>query len=102
MKLVEGLKKGFRKAENIMTERQDYRHSVLNKNFYRDVTKGIKKIDPITGKEIGNIVEPVKDAAEFAGAYAARLMTDIGTDGTRQFYWRYVDSSQSFFYVASY
>jgi len=89
MSIIQGLKTGFRKAEDVMTRRQDYRHSVLNKDFYKDVTKGIKKIDPITGDEIGNIVEPVKDAAEFAGAYAARLMTDIGKDGTRQFYWRY-------------
>ena len=47
-----------------------------------------KAEDPVKGtKKV--IVEPVKNPAEFAGAYAARLMTDIGTDGTRQFYWRY-------------
>ena len=37
MSIVEGLKRGFKKAEDIMTARQDYRHSVLNKDFYRDV-----------------------------------------------------------------
>ena len=29
MSIVEGLKTGFRKAEDAMTRRQDYRHSVL-------------------------------------------------------------------------
>jgi hypothetical protein len=88
MSIVESLKTGFRKAEDAMTRRQDYRHSVLNPSFFKDVTRGIKAEDPVTGtKKV--IVEPVKNPAEFAGAYAARLMTDIGTDGTRQFYWRY-------------
>ena len=71
MSIVEGLKRGFKKAEDIMTARQDYRHSVLNKDFYRDVK------------------QKTEGTSEFLGAYAARVMTDIGTDGTRQFYWRY-------------
>ena len=88
MSIVESLKKGFKKAENIMTERQDYRHSVLNKDFYRDVTKGIKRVDPVSS-QAKIVVEPTQNTGEFLGAYAARVMTDIGTDGTRQFYWRY-------------
>jgi len=88
MSIIQGLKTGFRKAEDVMTRRQDYRHSVLDPRFFKDVTKGLKIEDPVTGKK-QVAVEPVKNPAEFAGAYAARLMTDVGTDGTRQFYWRY-------------
>ena len=88
MSIIQGLKTGFRKAEDVMTRKQDYRHSVLDPRFFKDVTKGLKIEDPATGKK-KVVTEPVKNPAEFAGAYAARLMTDVGTDGTRQFYWRY-------------
>ena len=53
MSIVEGLKRGFKKAEDIMTARQDYRHSVLNKDFYRDVK------------------QKTEGTSEFLGAYAA-------------------------------
>ena len=94
MSIVEGLKKGFKTAEQVMTGRQDYRHSVFDPRFARDLREGYVNTAPIsreTGKRLDDPIktQPLTTPAEFVGAYAARLATDIGKDGTRQFYWRY-------------
>jgi hypothetical protein len=65
----------------------DYRHSVLDPRFNKALREGYKAVDE-TGA-IQTVNAPLKSAAEFTGAYAARLLTDVGTDSTRQFYWRY-------------
>ena len=93
-----GLKEGFKKGEDIMTADQDFRHSVLDRDYYKGTTGGYEgkaKTDftDRTGKQVkkGDTykVGKAEGAAEFVGAYAARLSTDILSDGTRQFYWRY-------------
>ena len=91
---VEQFKTGFKTAEQVMTGRQDYRHSVFDPRFARDLREGYVNTAPVsreTGKRLeGSInTSPLKTPGEFVGAYAARLATDIGKDGTRQFYWRY-------------
>ena len=85
---------GFKTAGQIMTGRQDYRHSVFDPRFARDLREGYVNTAPVsraTGKRLDGPIktEPLTTPAEFVGAYAARLITDIGTDGSRQFYWRY-------------
>ena len=91
---IDQFKTGFRTAEQVMTGRQDYRHSVFDPRFARDLREGYVNTAPVsrrTGKRLDDPINtaPLKTPGEFVGAYAARLATDIGTDGSRQFYWRY-------------
>jgi len=65
----------------------DYRHSVLDPRFNKALREGYKAVDETGALQTVNA--PLKSPAEFTGAYAARLLTDVGTDSTRQFYWRY-------------
>jgi hypothetical protein len=64
----------------------DYRHSVFDPRFNRALRQGEKIV---TDAGVKQITAPLTTPAEFIGAYAARLLTDVGTDSTRQFYWRY-------------
>ena len=85
----QNLKTGFQNAEEIMKARQDYRHSVLDPEFYKNVRQGYQGPDrSVKGKKKVNI-KGAENVGEFIGAYAARVSTDILSDGTRQFYWRY-------------
>ena len=85
----QNLKQGFQNAEDIMSARQDYRHSVIDPEFYKNVTQGYKGPDrSVKGNKKVNI-KGTENVGEFLGAYAARVSTDILSDGTRQFYWRY-------------
>ena len=85
----QNLKSGFQKAEDIMSARQDYRHSVIDPEFYKNVRKGYQGPDrSVKGNKKVNI-KGTENVGEFLGAYAARVSTDILSDGTRQFYWRY-------------
>ena len=85
----QNLRTGFENAEQIMKARQDYRHSVIDPEFYKNVTQGYKGPDrSVKGKKKVNI-RGTENVGEFLGAYAARVSTDILSDGTRQFYWRY-------------
>jgi len=85
----QNLKTGFQKAEDIMSARQDYRHSVIDPEFYKNVRQGYQGPDrSVKGKKKVNI-KGTENVGEFLGAYAARVSTDILSDGTRQFYWRY-------------
>jgi len=65
----------------------DYRHSVLDPRFNKALREGYKAVAETGALQTVNA--PLKSPAEFTGAYAARLLTDVGTDSTRQFYWRY-------------
>ena len=85
----QNLKSGFQKAEDIMKARQDYRHSVIDPEFYKNVKQGYQGPDrSVKGNKKVNI-KGTENVGEFLGAYAARVSTDILSDGTRQFYWRY-------------
>ena len=72
-----------------MSARQDYRHSVIDPEFYKNVRQGYQGPDrSVKGNKKVNI-KGTENVGEFLGAYAARVSTDILSDGTRQFYWRY-------------
>ena len=91
---IDQFKTGFKTAEQVMTGRQDYRHSVFDPRFAQDLREGYVNTAPVareTGKRVEGSINtaPLKTPGEFVGAYAAPLATDIGKDGTRQFYWRY-------------
>jgi hypothetical protein len=79
--LRQGLKRGYKKGEmagNVAEKHLgQYRHSVFDPRFFRDITQGIEE------------VAPVKGPVEMAGAYGARLATDLGSDSSRQYFWRY-------------
>lgn len=76
------LKKGYEISTGILTGQQakygDYGHTMLptkqGREFYKRLgEKGITISTPL----------------QLAGALGARLLTDLGTDATRQKYWRY-------------
>jgi len=92
------VKRGFRKGEDIMTADQVYRHSIFDRDYNVQARKGYEGRAKVgftdrTGRRIGKgqkyNVAAMKNPAEFIGAYGARVTTDILSDGTRQFYWRY-------------
>ena len=81
-----------------MTAEQVYRHSIFDKDYNVQARKGYEGRAKVgftdrTGRRIGKgqkyNVAAMKNPAEFIGAYGARVTTDILSDGTRQFYWRY-------------
>ena len=78
MSLRSDYKTGWTTAVQQMSNK-DYGHTVLPitksaRNFY----KGLKR------QEIG-----LNSPKQLAGAMGARVLTDLGTDSTRQMYWRY-------------
>ena len=79
--IKKGLTSGYQKGEKATKLAKDtlgaYRHSVFDPRFFKDVTQGTEGL------------ETVKGPAEFLGAYAARVATDLGSDSSRQFMWRY-------------
>ena len=81
-----------------MTADQVYRHSIFDRDYNVQARKGYEGRAKVgftdrTGRRIGKgqkyNVAAMKNPAEFIGAYGARVTTDILSDGTRQFYWRY-------------
>ena len=81
-----------------MTADQVYRHSIFDRAYNVQTRKGYEGRAKVgftdrTGRKIGKgqkyNVAAMKNPAEFIGAYGARVTTDILSDGTRQFYWRY-------------
>lgn len=94
-------KEGFQTAADLMTAQLSRRHSVLDPEFNRLIRKGgtvpvMERVyDPELQKNIirrtgeYHTVEPLQTPGQFLGAYTARLLTDVGEDATRQFYWRY-------------
>ena len=95
----QGLKKGYRTGEQIMQEAGDTAvHSIFNPAFNKSLVAGtpvrrvIQDVEgvprPVTlpGREP---ITPKTNPAEFAGAYAARVITDLGTDQSRRYWWKY-------------
>ena len=82
--MLAGLQKGWEAASKVMQNTGDYGHSILpankrSRDFYKNLAaEGVTKETP----------------AQLAGALAARMVTDLGTDGTRNLYWRYNHPSQ--------
>jgi len=99
MNLIQDIKTGWQAALNYMNYRAspeivnnvvlrapDYRHSVFDPRFNKAIREGTKIVTDAGTKVI---TQPLTKPGEFLGAYSARLLTDVGTDSTRQFYWRY-------------
>jgi hypothetical protein len=93
-----GIKTGYQAAEQLMTETQDYGHSIFHPQFKKDIAAGAPAhtvTEYVKGvpQDVEYAARPPISArgtpAEFLGAYSARLATDMGTDASRRFYWRY-------------
>jgi hypothetical protein len=93
-----GIKTGYQAAEQLMTETQDYGHSIFQPQFKKDIAAGAPARSATEWNEgvPKTVVYPSRPPisargtpAEFLGAYTARLATDMGTDASRRFYWRY-------------
>jgi hypothetical protein len=93
-----GIKTGYQAAEQLMTETQDYGHSIFHPQFKRDISAGApaREVTEYVKGKPQTVAYPERPPitargtpAEFLGAYSARLATDMGTDASRRFYWRY-------------
>jgi len=71
-------KEGAKVGIDVMKDAQDqgpYRYSLFSKQYPQDLSNRGVTLQETPGK--------------FLGAYAARVLTDIGTDSSRHIYWRY-------------
>ena len=100
-----GIKEGYTTAVDMMSRSGDRGHSIFNPTFYRELKEGapeqtVRQIiaDPVTGRPTPTNVTKVEARApislaetpgRFLGAYSARLLTDVGNDSTRRFYWKF-------------
>ena len=76
--LIPGAKEGAKVGIDVMKDAQDqgaYRYSLFSKQYPKDLSNRGVTLQETPGK--------------FLGAYAARVLTDIGTDSSRHIYWRY-------------
>ena len=99
------LKEGYTTSAEMMSQAGDKGHSIFSPTFYRELKEGtpeqsVRRIvtNPNTNKPGPTTVTTVaardpitltETPGKFLGAYAARLLTDVGNDSTRRFYWRY-------------
>lgn len=99
------LGEGYTTSAEMMSQAGDKGHSIFNPTFYRELKAGtpeqsVRRIvtNPSTNKPGPTTVTTVaardpitltETPGKFLGAYAARLLTDVGNDSTRRFYWRY-------------
>ena len=99
------LGEGYTTSAKMMSQAGDKGHSIFNPTFYRELKAGtpeqsVRRIvtNPSTNKPSPTTVttaaarDPItltETPGKFLGAYAARLLTDVGNDSTRRFYWRY-------------
>jgi hypothetical protein len=96
----EGAKIGVKYMETGDKGKQDFSHSIFAPSYYKTLAKGkpavekkiidknlkVKKLAP---EPAIPSITPHKTPLKFAGALSARLLTDVGEDATRRFYWRY-------------
>ena len=76
--LIPGAKEGAKVGIDVMKDAQDqgaYRYSLFSKQYPKDLSNRGVTLQETPG--------------QFLGAYAARVLTDIGTDSSRHIYWRY-------------
>ena len=95
----QALKRGYKTGEQIMQEAGDTAvHSIFNPAFGKALSAGSSGKRVI--QDVEGALKPVQqpgrqpitaqaNPAEFAGAYAARLVTDLGTDQSRRYWWKY-------------
>ena len=93
------IQKGWDRAVALTGRQGRYSNSVFDPRFYKELAKGeTQQRNKITGtgtkRSVGftGTSEPItllKTPLQFAGATAARLITDLGEDASRRFYWHY-------------
>ena len=91
--------KGVDAQDLINISKDKYRYTVLDPDVAKAAQKGYEGtsaadfVSKSTGQSyaVGDPVkvEKAKNVAEYLGRYSAQLATDVLSDGTRQFYWRY-------------
>jgi hypothetical protein len=86
--IKEGYKVGERATYDAKKRRGSYRHSVFDPRFAKDMFEGTEGYTTQEGAKVSG-TRKLKNPAEFLGAYGARLATDLGSDASRQFLWRY-------------
>ena len=101
--LVDSIKEGWATASDQMQRKKDVSHTIFDRGFYKDLAKGydkqerIRVFDPKTKEyyyrpdkyKTRSPITLTKTPGKFAGALGARLLTDMGEDATRRFYWKY-------------
>ena len=83
-----GYKVGEKATYDSKKRRGSYRHSVFDPRFAKDMFEGTKEYTTTAGTKIP-ATRKLNNPAEFLGAYGARIATDLGSDSSRQFLWRY-------------
>jgi hypothetical protein len=83
-----GYKVGEKATYDAQKRRGSYRHSVFDPRFAKDMFEGTEGYTTQAGAKIPS-TRKLKNPAEFLGAYGARIATDLGSDSSRQFLWRY-------------
>ena len=91
--------KGVDAQDLINISKGKYRYTVFDPEVPKAAQKGYEGtsaadfVSKSTGQSyaVGDPVkvEKAKNVAEYLGRYSAQLATDVLSDGTRQFYWRY-------------
>ena len=91
--------KGVDAQDLINISKDKYRYTVLDPEVAKAAQKGYEGtsaadfVSKATGQSyaVGDPVKvgKAKNVAEYLGRYSAQLATDVLSDGTRQFYWRY-------------
>lgn len=71
----EGVEKGFVRGVDVISAQPGNKYSIFSASYPKALAEA-----GITAKET---------PGQFLGAYAARVLTDIGTDSSRHIYWRY-------------
>jgi len=95
----QALKRGYKTGEQIMHEAGDTAvHSIFNPAFGKELAAGsegkrvIQNVEGVPRPVQQPGREPITaqtNPAEFAGADAARVITDLGTDQSRRYWWKY-------------
>jgi len=83
-----GYEVGEKATYDAKKERGSYRHSVFDPRFAKDMFEGTEGYTTQEGSTVSG-TRKLKNPAEFLGAYGARIATDLGSDSSRQFLWRY-------------
>ena len=90
---------GVDAQDRINISKDKYRYTIFDPEVTKSARKGYEGVaaTDFVSKATGQVyqkgdpvqVAKAKNVAEYLGRYSAQLATDVLSDGTRQFYWRY-------------
>ena len=90
---------GVDAQDRINISKDKYRYTILDPEVTKSARQGYEGVaaTDFVSKATGQVyqkgdpvqVAKAKNVAEYLGRYSAQLATDVLSDGTRQFYWRY-------------